>query len=191
MVFKKIIFQNRYVALETPSMENTILNFHFDYPHPSLSRFPFLFHLLSCSGWCTIFVLRRQILASLEEEICGVSPLSSSPCPSSFSGSTTTRSSLNTSWSISPIIITESSGGSDGVFSRSNLLQWIEGPSSPSRSFDQWQYFMVGCETKLLYVPLCTEVTRFSGFISDFRGNFCHLLSEYPWHLEERWFWKC
>ena len=37
MVFKKIIFQNRYVALETPSMENTILNFHFDYPHPSLS----------------------------------------------------------------------------------------------------------------------------------------------------------
>jgi len=55
---------------------------------------------------------RRQILASLEEELCGVSPLSSSPCPSSFS---------------------ESSGGSDGVFSRSNLLQWIEGPSSPAR----------------------------------------------------------
>ena len=41
MVFKKIIFQNRYVALETPSgpppfMANTILIFHFDYPHPSL-----------------------------------------------------------------------------------------------------------------------------------------------------------
>ena len=41
MVFKKIIFQNRYVALETPSrpppfMANAILNFHFDYPHPSL-----------------------------------------------------------------------------------------------------------------------------------------------------------
>ena len=41
MVFKKIIFQNRYVALETPSrpppfMANTILNFHFDYLHPSL-----------------------------------------------------------------------------------------------------------------------------------------------------------
>merc|ERR1719427_2336852 len=33
---------------------------------------------------------------------------SSSPCPSSFS---------------------ESSGGSDGVFSRSNLLQWIDEPS--------------------------------------------------------------
>ena len=37
MVFKNIIFQNRYVALETPSrppppfMANTILNFHFDY----------------------------------------------------------------------------------------------------------------------------------------------------------------
>ena len=38
----KIIFQNRYVALETPSrppppfMANAILNFHFDFPHPSL-----------------------------------------------------------------------------------------------------------------------------------------------------------
>ena len=42
MVFKKIIFQNRYVALETPSrhppfMANTILNFHFDYLHHSLT----------------------------------------------------------------------------------------------------------------------------------------------------------
>ena len=42
MVFKEIIFQNRYVALETPSrpppfMEKSILNFHFDYLHPSLS----------------------------------------------------------------------------------------------------------------------------------------------------------
>ena len=38
----KIIFQNRYVALETPSrprppfIANAILNFHFDYWHPSL-----------------------------------------------------------------------------------------------------------------------------------------------------------
>ena len=37
----KIIFQNRYVAIETPSrpppfMANAILNFHFDYPHTSL-----------------------------------------------------------------------------------------------------------------------------------------------------------
>ena len=45
MVFKKIIFQNRYVALETgldppPFMANAILNFHFDFLHPSLSRFP-------------------------------------------------------------------------------------------------------------------------------------------------------
>ena len=39
MVFKKIIFQNRYVKLETPPfMEKNILNFHFDYFHPSLSR---------------------------------------------------------------------------------------------------------------------------------------------------------
>ena len=43
MVFKKITFQNRYVALETPSrplppfMANAILNFHFDYWHTSLS----------------------------------------------------------------------------------------------------------------------------------------------------------
>ena len=39
--FQKIIFQNRYVALETPSRPppltaNTILNFHFDYLNPSL-----------------------------------------------------------------------------------------------------------------------------------------------------------
>ena len=45
MVFKKIIFQNRYVALETPSrppsfMANTILNFHFDYLTTPLKRFP-------------------------------------------------------------------------------------------------------------------------------------------------------
>ena len=36
----KIIFQNRYVALETPPppfMANAILNFHFDYLNPSLS----------------------------------------------------------------------------------------------------------------------------------------------------------
>ena len=40
MVFKKIIFQNRYVALETPSrppfMAKAILNFNFDYLNPSL-----------------------------------------------------------------------------------------------------------------------------------------------------------
>ena len=37
---KKIIFQNRYVALETPLppfMAKTIVNFHFDYLYPSLS----------------------------------------------------------------------------------------------------------------------------------------------------------
>ena len=41
MVFKKIIFQNRYVALQTPSrpppfMAKTILNFHFDFLNRSL-----------------------------------------------------------------------------------------------------------------------------------------------------------
>ena len=35
--FKKIIFQNRYVELETPPfMEKTILNIHFDYLDTSL-----------------------------------------------------------------------------------------------------------------------------------------------------------
>ena len=44
MVFKEIIFQNKYVALKTPSrppppfMANTILNFHFDYLNTSLSN---------------------------------------------------------------------------------------------------------------------------------------------------------
>ena len=38
MVFKKIIFQNRYVELETPPfMEKTILNFHFDYLNTPLT----------------------------------------------------------------------------------------------------------------------------------------------------------
>ena len=39
MVFKKIIFQNRYVALETPPfMANAILNFHFDFLTTSLTH---------------------------------------------------------------------------------------------------------------------------------------------------------
>ena len=41
MVFKKIIFQNRYEALETPRppfMAKAILNFHFDYLTPSLTK---------------------------------------------------------------------------------------------------------------------------------------------------------
>ena len=44
MVFKKIIFQNSLMANETPSrppppfMANAILNFHFDYRHPSLTH---------------------------------------------------------------------------------------------------------------------------------------------------------
>ena len=36
MVLKKIIFQNRYVELET-FMEKSILSFHFDYLNTSLS----------------------------------------------------------------------------------------------------------------------------------------------------------
>ena len=39
MVFKNIIFQNRYVELQTPPfMEKKILKFHFDYLNPSLNR---------------------------------------------------------------------------------------------------------------------------------------------------------
>ena len=42
MVLKKIIFQNRYVALEIgldhpPFMANAILNFHFDFLNTSLT----------------------------------------------------------------------------------------------------------------------------------------------------------
>ena len=39
MVFKKIIFQKRYVELESPPfMEKSILNFHFDYLTISLKQ---------------------------------------------------------------------------------------------------------------------------------------------------------
>ena len=48
-----IIFQNRYVALETgldpaPFMANAILNFHFDFPHPSLT------------SSCSLTILRKN-----------------------------------------------------------------------------------------------------------------------------------
>ena len=62
MVFKKIIFQNRYVALETPSrpppfMANAILNFHFDYLTTSLSE--------SHYSWYKI--LQNKFLANEDE----------------------------------------------------------------------------------------------------------------------------
>ena len=56
MVFKKIIFQNRYVALETPSrppppfMAKAILNFHFDYLTPSLTYFICFILILFING---------------------------------------------------------------------------------------------------------------------------------------------
>ena len=51
----KIIFQNRYVALETPPpfMANAILNFHFDFLNPSLiskQRFTILLFLKAQAG---------------------------------------------------------------------------------------------------------------------------------------------
>ena len=60
MFFKKIIFQNRYVALETgldppPFMANAILNFHF--------KFAF---------WCVSDVFKEQrVVCALKSE-CGV-----------------------------------------------------------------------------------------------------------------------
>ena len=52
MVFKKIIFQNRYVELETPPpfMEKNILNFHFDYLNTSLSPSDAQIWKCSCSN---------------------------------------------------------------------------------------------------------------------------------------------
>ena len=53
MFFKKIIFQNRYVELETPPfMEKTILNFHFDYLNTSLTVMccAFAANNLYCAG---------------------------------------------------------------------------------------------------------------------------------------------
>ena len=77
---KKIIFQNRYVALETPSrppspfMANTILNFHFDYLIPSLRRFLF-FPILSFffrreSRSLTMEIIKQTYLAAkIKEEL--------------------------------------------------------------------------------------------------------------------------
>ena len=65
MVFKKIIFQNRYVALETPPpfMAKTILNFHFDYLTPSLTPLlanHVLFSALSIIGMCLKYTQYRN-----------------------------------------------------------------------------------------------------------------------------------
>ena len=67
MVFKKIIVQNRYVALETgldplPFMANAILNFHFDFLHPSLS---------SCVGVWWSFPVNTGV-HSWEGDVLGV-----------------------------------------------------------------------------------------------------------------------
>ena len=53
----KIIFQNRYVALEAPPpfMANAIVNFHFDYPHTSLST---SLHLIL--GWDDLEIYTRD-----------------------------------------------------------------------------------------------------------------------------------
>ena len=62
MVFKKIIFQNRYVALETPPpfMANAILNFHFDFLTPSLSVNTFVYLLQT---YCCKRIIVKHLLA--------------------------------------------------------------------------------------------------------------------------------
>ena len=66
MVFKKIIFQNRYVALETPPpfMANTILNFHFDYPQPSITSIRIIWYLFNIF----IYLIFSDILHQLSSE---------------------------------------------------------------------------------------------------------------------------
>ena len=66
MVFKKIIFQNRYVALETPPpfMANTILNFHFDYPQPSITPIRIIWYLFNIF----IYLIFSDILHQLSSE---------------------------------------------------------------------------------------------------------------------------
>ena len=63
--FQKIIFQNRYVELETlpPFMAKTILNFHFDYLKPSLIQLVWA-SIFFQVGWTAIFALNFAIIGA-------------------------------------------------------------------------------------------------------------------------------
>ena len=84
----------------------------FLFPDDLLSLFPLCHHIcppsMPRSSSPRPVLSRRQILASLEEELLSLSPSPSSP-------------------SLSPSSFSSCSSNSDGVFSRSVLLQWIEG----------------------------------------------------------------
>ena len=80
MVFKKIIFLNRYVELETPPpfVEETILNFHFDYLKPSLtsplSLFPIVFPKIVKSQVSTsLKILAKFQFQNLDQTLCSKS----------------------------------------------------------------------------------------------------------------------
>ena len=61
MIFKKIIFQNWYVELETPPfMEKTILNIHFDYLNPSLIMYLAAKQLFSSLYIASTFVSKNS-----------------------------------------------------------------------------------------------------------------------------------
>ena len=87
----KFIFQNRYVALETPSrlMANAILNFHFDFPHTSLiaphiirpyqivCHFcqPENYHLLTSRGFGCYLSTSRNITPDFKQKVCDLTLL--------------------------------------------------------------------------------------------------------------------
>ena len=72
MVFKKLIFQNRYVELEAPPpfMEKNILNFHFDYLNPSLTtttpKSDYVIYVLPLNCW------PQEIKISFRKPLCRV-----------------------------------------------------------------------------------------------------------------------
>ena len=81
--FKKIIFENRYVALETPLrpppfMAKTILSFHFDYLKPSLtsplSLFPILFpKIVKSQVSISLKILAKFQFQNLDQILCSMS----------------------------------------------------------------------------------------------------------------------
>ena len=82
MVFKEIIFQNRYVELETPLfMEKNILNFHFDYLHPSLRYYVELFCKDKLSNsLCSLYILPSPLgFCPVRVHLYSLEPIPTSP----------------------------------------------------------------------------------------------------------------
>ena len=103
MVFKKIIFQNRYLALETPPpfMANTILKIHFDYLITSLSIciftiFVFVGGPVGFAGELVVFGGGGYIRDLCREQQVYPSPLSPVSCsPTKTDGVDLDAASLN------------------------------------------------------------------------------------------------